>query len=74
MLADPDESIATENQIGIILLKMMEMLLSPFYQIGRYCEQLTPLKLQRKLKTIQQVSRCILPQEAMPALKEVRLS
>jgi hypothetical protein len=45
MLAYPDESVATKNQIDIILLQMMEMLLPPFYQVRRYSKQLAHLKL-----------------------------
>jgi hypothetical protein len=47
MLTYPDESVATKNQINIILCEMMEMLLLSFNQVRRYRQQSTPLKLQQ---------------------------
>jgi hypothetical protein len=48
MLANPDEAVATKDQVDVVLLKVMEMLLPPFYQICGYCEQLTPLELHKE--------------------------
>jgi hypothetical protein len=48
MLADPDETVAAKDQVDVVLLQVMEVLLPPFYQIRRYCEQLTPLKLHKE--------------------------